>query len=56
MRHTRSVGSRSTQALEKDIRGFLDSHNDDPRPYVWTKNADQILRSLQRYCNDIAGE
>jgi transposase len=47
---------RSTRALEKDIRGFLDGHNDDPAPYVWTKNADQILSSLQRYCDDIAGE
>lgn len=47
---------RSTRALEKDIRGFLDGHNDDPVPYVWTKTADQILRSLERYCSDIAGE
>jgi transposase len=47
---------RSTQALEKDIRGFLDGHNDDPVPYVWTKTADQILRSLERYCSDIVGE
>lgn len=47
---------RSTRALEKDIRGFLASHNDNPMPYVWTKNADQILNSLQRYCDDIVGE
>jgi len=47
---------RSTRALEKDIRGFLDGHNDDPAPFVWTKTADQILRSLERYCSDIAGE
>lgn len=47
---------RSTLALEKDIRSFLDGHNDDPVPYVWTKTADQILRSLERYCSDIAGE
>jgi transposase len=25
---------RSTLALEKDIRGYLDGHNDDPAPYV----------------------
>ena len=47
---------RSTLALEKDIRSFLDDTNDDPAPYVWTKTADQILRSLERYCSDIAGE
>lgn len=45
---------RSTIALEKDIRSFLDSHNEDPRPYVWTKSADEILRSLQRYCDDFS--
>ena len=47
---------RSTLALERDIRQFLDGHNEDPVPFVWTKTADQILRSLQRYCDDIAGE
>ena len=47
---------RSTLALEKDIRTFLDGHNEDPTPYVWTKSADQILQSLERYCADIAGE
>ncbi|MCB9869362.1 MAG: IS630 family transposase [Planctomycetes bacterium] len=47
---------RSTLALEKDIRQFLDVHNDDPVPYQWTKTADQILRSLQRYCDDVAGK
>ena len=41
---------RSTFALEKDIRKFLDAHNDDPKPYRWTKTAEQILDSLRRYC------
>ena len=27
--------------------------NDDPRPYVWTKTADQILDSIRRYCDRI---
>ena len=40
----------STSALEADIRTFLDAHNDDPKPFVWTKSADQILDSLARYC------
>ncbi|MEM1452554.1 MAG: IS630 family transposase, partial [Planctomycetota bacterium] len=25
-------------------------HNDDPKPFKWTKTADQILESLSRYC------
>ena len=41
---------RSTRALEKDISAFLEAHNDDPKPFVWTKTADQILESLKRYC------
>jgi transposase len=44
---------RSTLALEKDIRRYLDSHNDEPRPFVWTKSADQILAQLERYCSAV---
>jgi transposase len=49
-RVTRRGVHRSTHALEADIRAFLDAHNDDPRPFIWTKTADQILDSLKRYC------
>jgi transposase len=45
---------RSTLALEKDIRRFLDEHNREPRPFVWTKPADQILAQLERYCTSVA--
>ncbi len=48
-RVTRRGVHRSTTALEKDIKAFLNAHNEDPRPYVWTKTADQILDSLARY-------
>ena len=41
---------RSTRALEKAVREFLDSHNADPKPFKWTKTADQILDGLRRYC------
>ena len=41
---------RSTQALEKDIRAFLDAHNEDPQPFVWTKSADEILGKIARTC------
>lgn len=40
---------RSTQALETDIRAFLRRHNEAPKPFVWTKSADQILSQLERY-------
>src|SRR3954451_11869049 len=34
---------RSVAALNADIRAWIEAWNDDPRPYVWTKTADQIL-------------
>jgi transposase len=44
---------RSVTALNADIRAWMTTWNDDPRPYVWTKTADQILDSIRRYCNRI---
>jgi len=41
--------------ISKDIRAFLDDHNDDPKPFVWTKSADEILDSLKRYCSAATG-
>ena len=44
---------RSVRALNKDIRDWIGTWNDQPRPYVWTKTADQILDSIARYCTRI---
>jgi transposase len=44
---------RSVQALERDIRAWVADWNDNPRPYVWTKTADQILESLAGYIRRI---
>jgi transposase len=46
---------RSVPDLEADIRAWLATWNDNPRPYVWVKTADQILASLKRYCERING-
>src|SRR5512144_171850 len=40
----------STQQLENDIRAFIDAHNADPKPFRWTKSADDILAAIQRFC------
>ena len=40
----------SVRALNDDIRSWIKTWNDDPRPYVWTKTSDQILDSISRYC------
>jgi transposase len=44
---------KNIQTLEKDIRDWTDHWNQDPRPFVWTKTADQILEQLARYLNRI---
>lgn len=40
----------STSQLEKDICTFIEKHNENPRPYRWTKSADDILASVKRFC------
>jgi transposase len=44
---------RSVRALNADIRSWINTWNDNPRPYVWTKTANQILDSIARYCSRI---
>lgn len=40
----------STQELEDAIKAYIEASNDDPRPFVWTKTADQILSKVARFC------
>ncbi|WP_043265906.1 IS630 family transposase [Streptomyces sp. CT34] len=44
---------RSVQALERDIRTWLADWNDNPRPFTWTKTADEILEKVTAYCKRI---
>src|SRR6266545_4858536 len=46
---------KSVQALEADIRTWIETWNEDPRPFVWTKTADESLDSLAAYCQRISG-
>ena len=41
---------RSTRELEQAIRDYLATYNQNPRPFIWTKSADQILDSIKRFC------
>ena len=41
----------SVRQLETDIRTFIDLHNRNPKPFKWTKSADQILASVKRFCH-----
>jgi transposase len=44
---------RSVRALNNDIRRWIETWNEDPRPFLWTKPADEILESIASYCNRI---
>lgn len=46
---------RSTRELEQAIRTYLRITNEDPKPFVWTKTADQIFDSLARFCQRTSG-
>ena len=41
--------------LERDIRTWIEHWNADPKPFVWTKTADEILQRLARYLQRIPG-
>ncbi|MBR7831485.1 IS630 family transposase [Actinospica sp. MGRD01-02] len=44
---------KNVQALERDIRGWIKLWNEDPRPFVWKKTAEEILTSLAKYLKRI---
>jgi transposase len=41
---------RSTRELEEAIMAYLERHNEAPKPFIWTKTADEILASIARFC------
>ena len=43
---------RSVRSLEKAIRGYIDAHNEDAKPFAWTADADNILRRVKNVCMD----
>ena len=46
---------RSVQALERDIRNWVNASNENPKPFVWTNTAEQILESIARLLKRISG-
>jgi transposase len=45
---------RSTKELEKAIQNWAETCNDDPRPFIWHKTADEILETVASYCQRIS--
>jgi hypothetical protein len=41
----------SVRELESAILEFIDVHNEQPKPFVWTKSADAILNSIGRFAS-----
>ena len=52
-RKLRRSAHRSVTELEADIRKWINAWNTDPRPFTWTKTADEILETLAAYCQRI---
>ena len=44
---------RSTRELEKAIRHYLAIHNENPKPFIWHKTADEIIDAVGRFCKRI---
>jgi hypothetical protein len=47
---------RSVASLHDAITTFIDQHNADPKPFRWTKSADDILASIERFCHRVTPE
>lgn len=47
---------RSVAELEKAIKAYIKATNADPKPFRWTKAANDILASIQRFCLRTIGE
>jgi len=49
-RATRARPPFALKRLEQAIRDYLDTYNADPKPFAWSKSADDILASIERFC------
>lgn len=44
----------SIDSLEQAIHRYVGTTNEHPKPFVWTKTADEILQSVARFCQRIS--
>jgi len=54
MKQIRRGAYRSVAQLKAGIQEFIDAHQADPKPFVWTKSADEILASIARFAQRTA--
>ena len=55
MKQIRRGAFRSVPQLKAAIQAFIDAHQANPKPFVWTKTADEILASIARFAERTAG-
>ena len=46
---------KSVKSLEKDILAWADTWNENPKPFIWTKSAEEILESIGRLLQRVKG-
>jgi transposase len=51
-RQIKRSSHHSVKELETAINQFIETHNADPKPFQWTKSADEILKNLQRFASE----
>ena len=47
---------RSTKELEGSITSWVEHWNEDPKPFIWHKTADEILETLAAYCQRMTSD
>ena len=53
LRKLRRSAHHSVRELEAAIQAWIEAWNDNPRPFLWAKTADEILENLARYLHVI---
>jgi transposase len=53
-RQIKRAAHRSTLELEKAIKQYVEFTNGNPKPFIWTKTADEILAGVARFCQRIS--
>jgi transposase len=54
-RALRRAAHRSVKRPDEAIKLYIEVNNESPKPLVWTKNADEILASIARFCKRTSG-
>jgi hypothetical protein len=54
MKQIRRGAYGSVAQLKAGIQEFIDAHQANPKPFVWTKSADEILAGIARFAQQTA--